>query len=163
MYEKGFVVQNEIFLKLIIIFFMSIFIVALGISAYFMGVNYNEKIVYFHTGVGIIFLIILPMHIYLRKDKLKKMILDFYRTVLDKEEDSGCKNQKLLKTLKNRSLEEFCQKLHVDVEKTLIFLSQKNIAVESIEDNFQKISEQNGYDSLKIFAMIIENHMRVLK
>lgn len=41
--------------------------------------------------------------------------------------------------------------------------NKKNISVENKEDSLQKISEDNSYDSLKIFAMVVENHMKKLK
>jgi len=163
MYAQGARMTNELFIKLLLIFFMLFCVMTLSASAYFMQISYHEKVAFIHTSVGTIFLIILPLHIYLRKEKLLKMMKDFYSAFIAKELDSSCTNHKLLKSFKQRTLKEICTLLNIEMNETLIYLRQKNIRVENEEDNLQKISENNSYDSLKIFAMIIEIHIRKLK
>ncbi|MCX6076494.1 MAG: TonB-dependent receptor [Campylobacterales bacterium] len=64
---------------------------------------------------------------------------------------------------KHEGLKVVCTLLTIEIDEALIYLKQKNISVENKEDSLQKISEDNSYDSLKIFAMVVENHMKKLK
>lgn len=138
-------------------------IVVLGISAYYMSGIYSEEFLFLHKSVGVIFLIILPIHIYLRREKLKKMVLDFYAHMFEKELGCSSENHKLIKTLKHRSLKELCQKLNFDIEDTLLILGDQKIIVQNIEDDLVRISEQNRSDALKIVAIILEHKIRTLK
>ena len=158
--SKRVTMKNEIALKIFIIFLMISFVLTLALSAYWM--RYNEQVALLHMGIGIVFLTILPLHIYLRREKLKKMSLDFYNMFVLEHSESSCKNNGLLRNLKLRKLSEVCKKLNLDRDATRTFLEQKNVIVADIEDTLEKISEDNAYDSLKIFAMIVENHMRTL-
>lgn len=150
----------ETFLRLVIIFLMLFAIVSLGISAYNINGVYSAESLILHKSIAIVFMIILPIHIYLRREKLKKMFLDLYAEIFDKELKSSCRNHKLIKTLKQRSLIEVCQKLNFDIESTLEILKDQKIDVQNIEDDLQKISEQNRSDSLKIVAIILEHNIR---
>lgn len=152
--------QYEAFLRVIIILFMAFAVLALGVSTYFMSVTYNEQIVLLHRSIGVMLLILLPMHIYLRRAKLKKMLLDFHLFLFDKKLDESNENEKLIKTLKERSLAEVCQKLNLDIESTLLFLRGQKVDVQNIEDDFKKISEHNSSDTLKIIAMLLEYYIR---
>ncbi len=152
--------QNDVFLRLVIIFFMILFIFALGGSAYFISGTSNQGMLFLHKSVGVIFLIILPMHIYLRKEKLKKMFLELYGFMFFQELDYSARNYKLIKTLKYRSLVELCNNFNFETESVVLFLKDQKIDVQNIEDNFQKISEQNASDALKIIAIVIEYHIR---
>jgi hypothetical protein len=101
-------VKNEIFLKILVIFFMASSIFALSISGYWMRVNHNDTTLFLHMSVGTIFLIFLPLHIYLRREKLVRMVQDFYNILTSKYSEESCKNNKLLKTLKQRALKDIC-------------------------------------------------------
>ncbi len=164
MYEKVNEVNAEMFLKLSIIFLMSVFVTVLALSAYIITFEqYSEHAALLHRSIGIIFLLLLPVHIYLRKDKLKNMIVEFFSILTDKEMEEQCMNHKLLRTLKKRSFAEICRVLQIDMEAALLILREKNIAVENVNAQLDVIASQNSYDALKIFTMILENHMRILQ
>ncbi|MDD2357836.1 MAG: hypothetical protein PHX13_07985 [Thiovulaceae bacterium] len=150
----------EMFLKLTIIFFMSLFVTAIAMSAFMMMNSYDDKVALIHESIGIIFLIVLPIHIYLRKDKLKKMILDFFSETILHKEMSSCDNGKLLKTLKSRALNEICEIFNIDFEDTLSMLRKKQIIVKERDQKLEEIALLNSHDSLKILGMILEQHIR---
>lgn len=155
--------QSEIFLKITIIFLMSIFIFVIAISTVMFDItDYGEQAVSLHKSVGIIFFIILAMHIYLRKKKLKKMILDIFDELTNKK-PYECKNQKLLKSLKQRTFHEICESLNINIDNTLSLLSQKDVYLVSNHETLEDIAVYNSHNSLKIFAMILENHIRTLE
>ena len=150
----------EVFLKLTTIFFMSLFITAIVVSAFMMMDSYDDKVALIHESIGIIFCMVLPIHIYLRKDKLKKMILDFFSETVLHREMSSCDNGQLLKSLKNRALNEICELLQIDLEETLSMLRKKQIIVKERDQRLEEVAFLNSHDSLKILGMILEQHIR---
>jgi hypothetical protein len=153
--------KAEILTKVIVIFFMILLIVTLWISAWIsVSEHYDQRVMTFHRMAGVLFLIILPIHIYLRREKLKKLLKEFLSILITGTLKQPCTNHALLKTFKQRPLQEFCTLLKLDSECVIEFLNQKQIAVFNIEDSLEKIAKENANDALKIFAMIIENHHR---
>lgn len=154
----------EIFLKLAIIFLMSVFVSMIALSALLMfEEEYAQSALIVHRSIGIVFLLILPVHIYLRKHKLKKMISDLILTLKSHESIQECDNHKLLKTLKSRSLKEICDSLKISIDMAIVLLNEKSIIINSAEESLERIAQQSSYDALKIVAMILENQIRMMK
>jgi hypothetical protein len=153
--------KSEMFLKVVVILLMIIMMLILGSTALITVTGaYDQSIMMFHRIAGYFMLIILPIHIYLRREKLKKLLQEFFSTITGGGVKQPCTNHALLKTFKQRSLLELCGGLQIEIDDTIEFLDQKHIVVFNIKDSLEKIAQENGNDPLKIFAMIIENHYR---
>ncbi|MBU0632197.1 cytochrome b/b6 domain-containing protein [bacterium] len=152
----------EMFLKLAIIFLMSVFITMIALSALMMfDDEYAQNALIVHKSMGMIFLLVLPIHIYLRKHKLKKMISDLVMRFHEPIQE--CDNHKLLKTLKSRPFQEICDSVKISRDTAVLLLKEKNIIVDSVEDSLESIAQRSSYDALKIVAMILENQIRAMK
>ncbi|MDD5051350.1 MAG: hypothetical protein PHO27_01310 [Sulfuricurvum sp.] len=156
--------KSETLTKVIVILFMLIFVIILGTTAYGFTLGYyNQIVTILHVIAGSLFLIILPIHIYLRREKLKKLLIEFISILMSRKAQPTCTNHALLKTFKMRSFMEFCTLLDLNINSTLEFLAQKHISILKNEDSLEKIAKENGNDPLKIFALMIENHIRIKK
>lgn len=152
--------KSETFLKVIVILSMITLILILGITALiYLSGEYNQKIISLHRIAGTLIFTILPIHIYLRREKLKKLLKEFFSLLMRGRLKQSCTNHALLKTFKQRSLLELCDGLHIEIDEVIDFLDQKDIFVLNIKDPMEKIANDNSNDPLKIFVMIIENHL----
>jgi hypothetical protein len=153
--------QSETFLKVIIILLMSMIILVLGVTAvaYLTG-HYDPNVMTFHLIAGFLILMILPIHIYLRREKLKKLLKEFFSIITKGDSKQPCTNHAHLKTFKQRSLRELCDGLNICIDEATEFLDQKGIVIYNLENTLEKIANDNKNDPLKIFALIIENHHR---
>lgn len=156
--------KNETLTKVIVIMFMLIFVTILGTTAYGLTHGrYNQIVTTLHLIAGTLFLVILPIHIYLRREKLKKLLHEFIAILINGKAQPTCTNHVLLKTFKKRSFTELCSLLELDMQNTIEFLGQKKISILKDEYSLEKIAKENGNDPLKIFALMIENHILIKK
>lgn len=156
--------KAETLVKVIVIFFMIIFMIILGITALMiLKGHYDQRIMILHLTTGVLFLTILLIHIYLRREKLKKLIKEFFSILTAGTLKQTCENHAYLKTFKQRSLQEICNILDIDIDRMTEFLHQKQLTISGINDSLEKISIENKNDPLKIFAMIVENKIRIQK
>lgn len=149
----------ETFLKVMIILAMSMIILILGVTgvAYLSG-HYEPNIMTLHIIAGFLILTILPIHIYLRWEKLKKLLKEFFSIITTGGVKQTCTNHAYLKTLRQRSLRELCDGLNICMDEATEFLDQKGIVIYNFDNTLDKIANDNKNDPLKIFALIIENH-----
>jgi cytochrome b561 len=154
--------RADLFFRLIILLFLSLVMLILSGTAFMLIEGIGYDVLNLHKTMGISLLILLPIHIYLRKDKFKKMILDFLSETILQRENSSCDHGKLLKTLKNRPLNQICEMLHIDFDSTLAMLRMKQIIVENMDQKLEEIAIINSHESLKILGMILEQHIRGL-
>jgi hypothetical protein len=153
--------KSETFLKVIIILLMTILILILGSTALItLNGEYDQNIMLFHMIAGFSILMILPIHIYLRWEKLKKLLKEFFSMITMGGAKHSCTNHAHLKTFKQRSLRELCNGLNICIDEATEFLDQKGIVIYNLENTLEKIANDNKNDPLKIFALIIENHHR---
>lgn len=161
--DTGGLYMYETFLKLSLIVLMTLFMGIITITALFsLYGGYHEDVIILHKSVGILFLIITPAHIFLRKEKLKKMLNELLEQ-LTSQKSEQCKSHKLLSGLKKRSFEEICYALNTDINNACAILKEKNIFVNDTEKNLETIATENAHDALKIIAMILKNHIRTLQ
>ncbi len=153
--------KNETFLRVIVLIFMSLLFVGVFISALLLLYAYSDATSLLHKSFGLFFTLFLVVHISLRKEKLIKMLKEFYTLLMQKEQNTQKECNKLIKTLKQRPLEEICSLLNIDMQHTLSLLNEKNIVVKSVQDSLENISKENQYDALKISAMLMETQLRI--
>jgi hypothetical protein len=153
--------KSETFLKVVVILLMITLMLILGTTAFLtLRGHYDPNVMTFHLIAGFLVLMILPIHIYLRREKSKKLLKEFFSLLMRGKVKQSCTNHALLKTFKQRSLLELCDVLHIEIDHVIDFLDQKEIVIFNIKDPLEKIAHENSNDPLKIFAMIIENHYR---
>ncbi len=156
--------KSETFLKVVVILLMSMIILILGVTAVtYLSGNYDSNVMTFHVIAGFLILMILPIHIYLRREKLKKLLKEFISIVTAGGAKQPCTNHAHLKTFKQRSLKELCEGLNICIDEATEFLDQKGIVIYNFKNTLEKIANDNKNDPLKIFALIIENQIRVRK
>lgn len=153
--------KNETFLRVIVLIFMSLLLVGVFISALLLLDAYSDATSLLHKSFGLFFTLFLAVHISLRREKLIKMLKEFYTLLMQKEQNTQKECNKLIKTLKQRPLEEICSLLNIDMQQFLSLLNEKNIVVKSVQDSLENISKENQYDALKISAMLMENQLRI--
>lgn len=152
--------KNDIYPRIIALIFMSIFLLGIFITALLPLDLYYDEVRHLHKYFALFFTLFLTLHIYLRREKLSTMFKEFYTLLTVKEQNQNEKCNKLIKTLKQRSLEEICIHLNLDMQKAISVLNEKHITLKSLQESLGSISKENDYDALKISAMLIENQIR---
>ncbi|HZF70027.1 hypothetical protein [Sulfuricurvum sp.] len=156
--------QTETFLKVVVILVMLILMLTLSSTAFItFDRAYNQNIMRYHVIAGVLVMTILPVHIYLRREKLKKLLKEFFSIVTTGGAKQPCTNHAHLKTFKQRSLRELCEGLNICIDSAGEFLDRKGIVIYNLEHTLEKIANDNKNDPLKIFALISENQIRIQK
>lgn len=109
-----------------------------------------------HKILGMTLFLFTPVHIYLRKDKLKKLL----REVLapDRTHEDGTIKGELIKMseLKKRSIRDFCHPLGLAVDEVCAVFDAKGMTVASSDQTLEQVAHSNGQDPLKLSAIMLQ-------
>lgn len=142
---------SESNLKLLVIALMSFLLLFLLWSGleFFNGNVLEYKV--WHVSAALFFCVLVLIHIYLRRKKIKKMLQESFTG-----KSSG---PHILKDLKQYSLNEICHLLDYDKEMILAFLITKDISITNHDMSLNKIASQNDYDPFKLLSLITAIHI----
>ena len=143
--------KSRIILKGITISLMlvSIFTIIAALIVYKAGV-YPYEVINYHMYAGMLFVAILSVHIYMMRQKLKKLVEQIISLALTGEVTSLCASQLLPDALHSKSLGEFCRFLSLDTMSVREKLQNEQIMVIDMEEAIEKIAAKNRVDVMKI-------------
>jgi hypothetical protein len=121
--------------------------------------GYSMEVLNWHMVAGLLFLSILPVHIYMMRQKLKKLPEQIYTIATTGEYYSSCASQLLPNALNKKTLGEFCTFMDLDIHTVRAVLMQNQILVHSIDTTIEKIAKEHKSDSSRIFAIILGKHV----
>ncbi len=151
--------KTTIILKAATIILMLSCVVTVLVTATINNIlGYSLEIVSWHYCAGIIFLIALPMHIFLMRKWLVRLFTRVYYIATNKNYNHACGSQVLPNALKKKSLQEICDFFEVDKATIMPILLQKKIYKCDMGSTIESIATKNRYDISKVLTMILEHH-----
>lgn len=108
-----------------------------------------------HMAAGMVFLSVLPIHIFMMREKLKKLSEQIVSLASTGEISSSCASQLLPNALHSKSLGEFCRFLGLDAMVVRDKLNLNGIMVINTESSIESIASTNRTDAMRIFSIIL--------
>ena len=116
---------------------------------------YPFDLMTYHMSAGILFLSVLPIHVYMMRQKIKKLSEQIVSLASSGEVTSSCTSQLLPNALHSKSLSEFCRFLGLDCTTVRDKLNLNGIMVISTESSIETIASANRTDAMRIFSIIL--------
>lgn len=149
--------KNTIILKAVTIPVMLVAIITILTTVVLTKAGiYPFDLMAYHMSAGILFLSVLPIHIYMMRQKLKKLSQQIVSLASTGEVVSSCASQLLPNALHSKSLGEFCRFLGLDGSAVRDKLTQKGIMVISTETSIETIASTNHTDVMRIFSIMLQ-------
>ncbi|WP_428737971.1 hypothetical protein [Sulfurimonas sp.] len=142
--------QTKSFLRLYTVVLMGFFIFGVVLSGIFIEYGYFD----IHKLLAGIFIFVLLIHLYLRKRKIKKMVLEFWYALHHKKVEQTSKDQ-FCKNLKNETVEELCKQLNIDFRVLRARLLQRDIVIKSKDHSLEELALYSNYDPFEIASLIL--------
>ncbi|HZF69665.1 hypothetical protein [Sulfuricurvum sp.] len=117
---------------------------------------YPFDVMGYHMGAGFLFLGVIPMHVYMMRQKLKKLSEQMVSLASMGEITSSCASQLLPNALHTKSLGEFCRFLGLDTIAIRDKLHHEHIMVIDMEEAIETIASKNRTDAMKIFSIMLQ-------
>lgn len=149
--------KSRILLKVLTIVLMisAVFTIIVTVVLNAIGL-YPFDLMAYHMSAGILFLSVLPIHIYMMRQKLKKLSEQIISLASTGEVGSSCASQLLPNALHSKSLGEFCHFLGLDCSAVRDKLSLEGIMVISTEVSIETIASTNHTDVMRIFSIMLQ-------
>lgn len=103
-----------------------------------------------------LFLLVLPVHIYMMRQKLKKLSEQLVSLAATGEATSSCASMLLPNALHHKSIREFSYFLGLDPHKIGVKLNEACIQVKDLDSSIQAIALNNQTDPMKIFSIMLQ-------
>jgi len=151
---------NETVFKVVIILLMCIFLVALGFTAYefYIG-NYTQEKLFWHKFMGVMLILIMPIHMIIKKNKIKKLYQEFVNILLKKEIKHTNNKEELVENIKKKSLNEIADIFNIDIERMKDFLQKNHILIKGEDETLSKIAKKNSKDIYQLLILILRLHV----
>ncbi|MDD2369284.1 MAG: hypothetical protein PHQ90_08280 [Sulfuricurvum sp.] len=117
---------------------------------------YPFDVMRFHMGAGVLFLCVIPIHVYMMRQKLKKLSEQIVSLASMREVTSSCASQLLPHALHSKSLGEFCRFLGLDAMEVREKLQREQIMIIDMEEAIETIASKNRTDAMKIFSIMLQ-------
>lgn len=151
---------NETVYKVVIILLMCIFLTVLGFTAYeFYTGNYTEEKLFWHKFMGVMLILIMPIHMIIKKNKIKKLTDEFINVLLKRDIKHTNNKEDLLEHIKNKSLKDISIIFNMDIESMKVFLKNNLINIKNEEETLSKIAKKNAKDIYQLFILILCLHV----
>ncbi len=152
--------KNRVILKAVTITLMigSIIAIVTTVLMYRSGI-YQPDLMEYHMGAGVLFLSILPIHIFMMRQKLKKLSEQLVTLAMTGEVTSSCSSQLLPNALHSKTPGEFCRFLGFDVTEVREKLLKAGIIVINMEQSVEKIAAYNRTDISRIFTLMLQQEI----
>ena len=153
--------KNTVIKDLITIFIMTIALCILLISGISIFLCKNGFAVFkLHKVVACIFIIATIAHIYIRREKLSKLIKDFISII--KTGDILRKRTKdiIFNPLAKFPLKELCLLYKINIDETIKVLKNKGLKNIQSHNSLKFIADSNKKDPLELFEIIIEKKFK---
>ncbi len=152
--------KNRVLLKAVTITLMigSIITIVTTVLIYRFG-NYMPDLIEYHMGAGVLFLSILPIHVFMMRQKLKKLSQQLVTLAMTGDVTSSCASQLLPNALHSKTPGEFCRFLGLNVTEVREKLLKAGIVVINMEQSVEKIATYNRTDISRIFALMLQQDM----
>ncbi len=152
-------INNTIF-KVIIIVLMCLLLILLGLTAYeFNNDNYTEYTLFWHKFAGFVIVLIILIHMIIKKNKIKKLSEEFLNVLLKKEIKHKNNKEYLLIYIKNKSLKEVSFIFNIDLNNMKLFLKKNKIVLHDEGQSISKIAKTNSKDIYQLFILILKLHI----
>ena len=150
--------KNTIILKAAtIVLMLTCVITILGTAVINKMLGYSLELVWWHYCAGIVFLITLPVHIFLMRRWLIRLFKQIYHMAEGKEYAHSCGSQVLPNALKKKSLQEICDFFEVDKATIMPILIQKKIYKCDMKSSIENIAIKNNSEISNVITMILES------
>jgi len=152
---------NETVFKVVIILLMTIFLVVLGFTAYdFYTGNYTEDNLFWHKIMGVMLILIMPIHMIIKKNKIKKLTQEFVNVLLKKDIKHTNNKEELLEQIKRKTLEEISDMFHIDFQTLTNNLQNNQIIISKEGVKLKDIAKENSKDVYQLFILILTLHVK---
>jgi len=161
-YRKGFLMKSRVLLKAVTISLMMGSVLTILFTVAMQWLQwYPVDLMAYHMTAGGLFLSILPIHVYMMRQKLKKLSEQLVTLATSGEVSSACSSQLLPNALHSKSLSEFCRFLGLDCPAARMKLNREGILVVSTEISIEAIATANRTDAARIFAIMLQKESAV--
>lgn len=140
---------------------MSAVTIATTVALNFAGI-YPFDVMGYHAVAGALFLSVIPAHVYMMRQKLKKLSEQIRVLVATGECQSSCASQLLPNALNRKTLGEFCRFADLDMRNVRRVLAANGIAAGEPDEPIGKIASANHTDASRMFAIILQKEPQTI-
>jgi hypothetical protein len=151
---------NETLFKVFIILLLCIALVILGFTAFkFYNADYTQTALSWHMYMGALVLLLMPVHMIIKKNKMKKLAQEFINILLRKDIKHVNNKEELLENIKKRSIKEIADLFGVKLDTLVENLEKNHIVLSSEVQTLKDIAKENSKDMYQIFILILRLHV----
>lgn len=151
---------NDTLYKVIIIVLLTLALLILGYTAYrFFRLDYTQEIISWHVAMGILVLCLMPVHMLIKKNKIKKLSQEFINLITGKDIKHINNKEELLDSIKKRSLKEIADIFGMNLESMIRALQENDINCSTQEISLKDLAKENSKDMYQIFILILRLHV----
>ena len=154
-------VIDETVVKVVVLlslFFILLFLAYTG-SLFHLG-EFDETYMLLHKSAGVLLIILTLIHIFMKRNKVKKISEEFIALLLNKNIRHTNNKEELLEVLKEKSLEELSLIFNLNMQDLLLTFEKNSIEVSDPTQKLNKIAKANSKDLYKIFILILKEHVQ---
>jgi hypothetical protein len=151
---------NETLFKVFIIILLCIALVILGFTASkFYNADYTQTALSWHMYMGALVLLLMPVHMIIKKNKIKKLAQEFINILLRKDIKHVNNKEELLENIKKCSIKEIADLFGVKLDTLVENLEKNHIVLSSEVQTLKDIAKENSKDMYQIFILILRLHV----
>lgn len=152
---------NETIYKVVIILLMCFFLGVLGFTAYeFYSGNYSEEKLFWHKFMGTMLILIMPVHMIIKKNKIKKLSQEFISVLLKRDIKHTNNKEELLDAIKKKTLKEISTIFRIDFQILVSRLKNNQITISNEDIQLKDIAKENAKDIYQLFILILTLHVK---
>lgn len=152
---------DETILKVIVLLSLLFAVLFLAYSGglFHLG-EFDEAYMLLHKSAGVLLVILTLIHIFMKRNKVKKISEEFVDLLLNKDIKHTNNKEELLEILKEKSLEDISILFNIKIEDILLTLERNSLKVGDSKQKLNKIAKENSKDLYKVFILILKDHMK---
>lgn len=154
-------VIDETVVKVVVLLSLSFILLFLAYtgSLFHLG-ELDERYMLLHKIAGVLLLILTLIHIYMKRNKVKKISEEFIDLLFNRNIKHVNNKEELLEILKGKTLEELSLLFNLNMQDLLLTFKKNNIEVSDSTQKLNKIAKSNSKDLYKIFILILKEHVQ---
>lgn len=154
-------VIDETVVKVVVLLSLSFILLFLAYtgSLFHLG-ELDETYMLLHKIAGVLLLILTLIHIYMKRNKVKKISEEFIDLLFNRNIKHVNNKEELLEILKGKTLEELSLLFNLNMQDLLLTFKKNNIEVSDSTQKLNKIAKSNSKDLYKIFILILKEHVQ---
>lgn len=144
--------------------------IILGLSVALLLLAYSAVKIYFgeigeytftlHVAMGLVVFILTPLHMVIKKNKIKKLTQEFIDILSGKEINHINNKEELLESLKSKTLHELFLVFNIDKAFLLQALDEEQIEIKSENEKLKEVAKRNAKDIYQLFILILRLHVK---